>query len=112
MGDGGFLYNPVIPSFGVAREANLPFLTIVFNNGNYEAMRRNHLHYYPRGAAATSDIWYGVHIPGPNYAQLVEPFGGYGERVEDPTRLKQALHNALEPLQAGRLALVDVVLDK
>lgn len=76
MGDGGFLYNPVVPSFGVAGEANLPFLTIVFNNGNYEAMRRNHLHYYPSGDAAKSDIWHGVHIPGPNYAQLVEPFGG------------------------------------
>jgi acetolactate synthase-1/2/3 large subunit len=112
MGDGGFLYNPVLPSFGVAGEANLPFLTIVFNNGNYEAMRRNHLHYYPHGDAATSDIWHGVHIPGPNYAQLVEPFGGYGERVEDPSKLKQALQNALEALQAGRLALVDVVLNK
>jgi acetolactate synthase-1/2/3 large subunit len=112
MGDGGFLYNPVTQSFGVAREANLPFLTIVFNNGNYEAMRRNHLHYYPSGDSAKSDIWYGVHIPGPNYAQLVEPFGGYGERVEDPTKLKQALQNALDALQEGRLALVDVVLDK
>ncbi|ETW97938.1 MAG: hypothetical protein ETSY2_43640 [Candidatus Entotheonella gemina] len=53
-----------------------------------------------------------LHIPGPNYAQLVEPFGGYGERVEDPTKLKQALQNALDALQAGRLALVDVVLDQ
>jgi thiamine pyrophosphate-dependent acetolactate synthase large subunit-like protein len=42
----------------------------------------------------------------------VEPFGGYGERVEDPTELKPALQNALEALQAGRLALVDVVLNK
>ena len=113
MGDGGFLYNPVhVPSFGVAGEANLPFLTIVFNNGNYEAMRRNHLHYYPSGDAAKSDIWHGVHIPGPNYAQLVEPFGGYGERVEDPSKLHQALQNGLEAVQAGRLALVDVALNK
>ena len=112
MGDGGFLYNPVLPSFGVAGEANLPFLTVVFNNGNYEAMRRNHLHYYPDGVAAASDIWHGVHIPGPNYAQLVEPFGGYGERVEDPSKLHQALQNGLEAVQSGRLALVDVVLNK
>ncbi len=112
MGDGGFLYNPVTQSFGVAREANLPFLTIIFNNGNYEAMRTNHLHYYPDGAAATSGIFHGVYIPGPDYAQLVAPFGGYGERVEDPTKLKSALQNGLDALKRGQIALIDVVLDK
>ena len=110
MGDGGLLYNPITPSFGVAREANLPFLTIVFNNGNYEAMRNNHLHFYPGGAAATSGIYHGVHIPGPDYAKLVDPFQGYGERVEDPSKLKQALKNGLAAVNEGKVALVDVVL--
>ena len=110
MGDGGFLYNPITQSFGVAGEANLPFLTVLFNNGNYEAMRRNHLHYYPAGAAARSDIWHGVHIPGPDYAQLVAPFGGYGVRVEDPEQLIPALQTALAAVQEGRIALVDVAL--
>lgn len=110
MGDGGFLYNPVTQSFGVAGEANLPFMTVVFNNGNYEAMRRNHLAYYPNGVAAQSGIWHGVHIPGPNYAKLVEPFDGYGERVEDPAKLKQALQNGLDAVQSGKLSIIDVVL--
>ena len=110
MGDGGFLYNPITQSFGVAGEANLPFLTVLFNNGNYEAMRRNHLHYYPDGDAARSDIWHGVHIPGPDYAQLVEPFGGYGVRVDDPEQLIPALQTALTAVQEGRIALVDVAL--
>ena len=112
MGDGGFLYNPVTQSFGVAVEANLPFLTVVFNNGNYEAMRGNHLNYYPDGIAAESGIWHGVHIPGPDYARLVEPFGGYGERVDDPSQLHQALRNGLAAVQEGRIALIDVALNK
>lgn len=112
MGDGGFLYNPVTQSFGVALEADLPFLTIVFNNGNYEAMRGNHLNYYPDGVAAQFGIHHGVNIPGPNYARLVEPFGGYGERVEDPSLLHQALRNGLKAVQAGQIALIDVVLNK
>ena len=111
MGDGGLLYNPITQSFGVAGVANLPFLTIVFNNANYEAMRANHLHYYPGGTAATSDIWHGVHIPGPDYAKLVDPFGGYGERVEDPSKLKQALRNGLAAVAEGKIALIDVVLE-
>ena len=110
MGDGGFLYNPVTQSFGVACEANLPFMTVIFNNANYEAMRSNHLHYYPNGDAASSDIWHGVHIPGPDYSKLVDPFGGYGERVEDPDKLTQALQNGLDAVRQGKISIIDVVL--
>ena len=49
-------------------------------------------------------------IAGPNYAQLVEPFGGYGERVEDPEILAPAIRNALAAVKEGRVALLDVVL--
>ncbi len=110
MGDGGLLYNPVTQSFGVAGEANLPFLTIVFNNSSYEAMRSNHLHFSPDGAAATSGIFPGVHSPGPHYAKRVDPFDGYGERVEDPSKLKQALQNGLAAIKEGKVALIDVAL--
>jgi len=112
MGDGGFLYNPVTQCFGVAREANLPFMTVLFNNQCYEAMRGNHLAYYPDGVAARSDIWHGVHIPGPDYAKMVDPFGGYGERVEDPADLALALRNGLDAVNEGRIALIDVILNK
>jgi acetolactate synthase I/II/III large subunit len=111
MGDGSFLYNPITQSLGVSREASLPILIIVFNNGCYASMRRNHLSFYPQGDSATSGIFYGVNIPGPNYAQLVEPFGGYAERVEDPSKLKPALRHALEAVKGGNIALVDVVLE-
>ena len=73
-------------------------------------MQRTHLEWYPKSAAATSGIYHGVSIPGTNYAQLVEPFGGYGVRVEDPEQLRPALQDALAAVNSGRLALVDVVL--
>jgi acetolactate synthase-1/2/3 large subunit len=110
MGDGSLLYNPITQSLGVSREAGLPILIIVFNNGCYASMRQNHLHYYPDGDAATSGIFHGVNIPGPDYAQLVAPFGGYGQRVEEPGQLRLALHQALEAVNSGRTALLDVVL--
>jgi thiamine pyrophosphate-dependent acetolactate synthase large subunit-like protein len=94
----------------VSREASLPILIIVFNNGCYASMRRNHLSFYPLGDSATSGIFYGVNIPGPNYSQLVEPFGGHAERVEDPAKLKPALQCALEAVKGGDVALLDVVL--
>ena len=73
-------------------------------------MQSSHLQFYPQGIAAKTGIHYGVDIPGPNYAQLVEPFGGHVKRVEDPEQLKPALERALAALSAGKLALFDVVL--
>ena len=110
VGDGSFLYNPIIPALGAAKEYGLPILIVVFNNSAYSAMKQTHLDFYPGGVADTTGFFHGVHIPGPNYAQLVEPFGGHGERVEDPAMLKPALEKALAAVNAGQVAIVDVVL--
>ncbi len=110
VGDGSFLYNPIIPSLGLSRDYNLPLLIIIFNNGSYSAMKHSHRQFYPQGVADTSGIFHGVSIQGPNYAQLAEPFQGYGERVEDPRKLNSALQNALEAVNSDKLALLDVVL--
>ena len=110
VGDGSFLYNPIVPALGAAKENNLPILIVVFNNGAYSVMRQSHLGFYPGGVAANTGIFHGVGIAGPNYAQLVEPFGGHGERVEDPAALKPALERALAAVNGGQVALVDVVL--
>ncbi len=110
VGDGSFLYNPIIPSLGLSRDYNLPLLIIIFNNGSYSAMKHSHRQFYPQGVADTSGIFHGVSIQGPNYAQLAELFQGYGERVEDPRKLNSALQNALEAVNSGKVALLDVVL--
>ena len=110
MGDGSFLYNPVVQSLGVSNEAGLPILIVVFNNGKYSAMQHTHESWYPQGAAQSANLFHGVDIPGPDYRGLVEPFGGYGQRVEDPGELRPALARALDAVNGGRTAIVDVVL--
>jgi acetolactate synthase-1/2/3 large subunit len=112
MGDGCFLYNPVTQSLGVSAAENIPIMIVVFNNGKYAAMQSSHLQFFPDGVAARTGIHHGVDIPGPNYAELVAPFGGHGERVEDPAELKPALERALAAVSQGQLALVDVVLSR
>ena len=110
IGDGAFLYNPIIPFFGASREYDLPILVIIFNNTGYASMKRAHLRSYPGGMAERSDIFYGSKILGPNYSDLIRPFGGYGERVEEPEQLKGALQNGLDAVRGGRSALIDVLL--
>ncbi len=110
IGDGSFLYNPITQSLGVSKESNLPILIVVFNNASYAAMKSLHLSFYPEGAAAQSGIFHGVDIPGPNYAELAAPFGGYGERVDNPDRLEGAIKDGLAAVSDGRVAILDVVL--
>jgi acetolactate synthase-1/2/3 large subunit len=110
MGDGSFLYNPITQALGVARESNLPIMIVVFNNTSYAAMKRLHLSFYPDGDAAKSGIFHGVDIPGPDYQDLASPFGGHGERVEDPKRLAGAIKDAQAAVAEGRVAILDVAL--
>ena len=110
IGDGSFLYNPITQSLGVARESGLPILIVVFNNASYAAMKSLHLSFYPEGTSVQTGDFYGVDIPGPDYSELARPFGGHGERVEDPTRLRGALEEAQAAVAAGSVAIVDVAL--
>ncbi|TET72065.1 hypothetical protein E3J39_03330 [Candidatus Bathyarchaeota archaeon] len=109
-GDGSFNYNPVPASFGLSQEYGLPFLTVIFDNVSYAAMK-HHARVYPEGWSVRRGEYHGVHIrPKPDYPKLAEAFGGYGEVVEDPSEVRPALLRALEEINEGRLALLDVVL--
>jgi thiamine pyrophosphate-dependent acetolactate synthase large subunit-like protein len=85
-------------------------MIVVFNNSSYAAMKRLHLSFYPDGDAAKSGISHGVNIPGLDYQELVTPFGGHGERVEDPKRLSGAIKNGLAAVAQGKVAILDVAL--
>jgi acetolactate synthase-1/2/3 large subunit len=112
MGDGSFLYNPIIQALGASRGHKLPLLIVVFNNNKYRAMQQNHLDYYPDGAAASAGLFHGVHIDGPDYAELGRPFGFDGQKVEDPAELKSALANGLAAVRNGKTSILNVVLSQ
>jgi acetolactate synthase-1/2/3 large subunit len=111
IGDGGFLYNPVTQSLGLAQAANLPLLIVVYNNDGYKGMKKDQLTYYPQGFGARHSLFYGATLGGPRYEELVAPFGGVGIRVNDRGELGSALKKGLMAVEEGRTALVDVVLE-
>jgi thiamine pyrophosphate-dependent acetolactate synthase large subunit-like protein len=108
IGDGAFLYNPVLQSLGASRDFNLPIIAVIFNNTKYAAMQRMHLKMYPKGVAVDTDVFYGTHINAPDFTKVAEAFGAYGERVEKPEQVKQALKNGLKANEEGRTAIIDV----
>lgn len=109
IGDGSFLYNPVLPCLGAARDYNLPTLSVVFNNRKYAAMQNMHRKMYPDGTAVASDRFFGTHINAPDFVKVAESVGGYGARVDDPDALPEALRRGLEATEKGRPAILDVI---
>jgi acetolactate synthase I/II/III large subunit len=112
VGDGSFLYNPVVQALGASKGNDLPILIIVCNNGQYRAMQVGHRHHYPDGVAQEADIWHGVAIDGPDYAELGRPFGLPGQRVARPAELPGAIRNAMREVEGGRTAILNVVLSR
>jgi acetolactate synthase I/II/III large subunit len=111
VGDGGLLYNPMIQGLGAARAYGLPVLIVVFSNNAYASMKVNHLRFYPKGAAVQTDTFHGVNLKGsPDFAKFAEEFDGYGERVTDPADLTAALRRGLAAVEAGKTAIINVIL--
>jgi acetolactate synthase-1/2/3 large subunit len=112
IGDGSFLYNPVVQALGAAKANDLPILIVVCNNGQYRAMQIGHLHHYPDGVAQAAEMWHGVAIDGPDYAELGKPFGFHGQKVEKPAELPDAIRNAMRAVNDGKTAILNVVLSR
>src|SRR5207302_4459374 len=110
VGDGSFLYNPIIQALGASKRHELPIIIIVLNNKKYEAMRKGHVHHYPDGASASADLHFGVTIDGPDYEQLGSHFGFHGRRVEQREELPGALTGALAATKDGRTAILNVIV--
>lgn len=109
IGDGAFLYNPVIPSLEAARDNGLPLLIVVFNNRQYRSMKMNHLRFYPDGAAVETGEFLGADLSGqPELAAFAEPFGMHTESVAQPDELGPALSRALKSVRDGTSAVVNV----
>ena len=111
-GDGTFNYNPVLAAFGAAQEYSLPFMTIIFNNSCYAAMK-GHQRYYPTGHSVTQNQYYGVGCgPTPDYSKLVEAYDGYSEMVEDPSEVSKALERTIKETKRGKVTLLDIRLSR
>jgi acetolactate synthase I/II/III large subunit len=108
IGDGTYMYNPVIPALAFADEHGLPLLIVVVNNAKYAAMQFFHDRFYPEGASITTKDYYGVNIKAPKYEEAAKMVGGYAATVKEPTALKGVLEEALRCVQGGKCAIVNV----
>jgi acetolactate synthase-1/2/3 large subunit len=111
VGDGSFVFGSPVAALWAAQQAQAPFLTIVMNNGGYNASKMPVLGLFPDGASRRADAFPGVRFPTPpDYATLARSCHAYGERVDDPTELGAAIDRGLAAVRGGQAAVLDVVL--
>lgn len=111
VGDGSYYFGNPTAAHYAARVYDLPVLYVVVDNGGWNAVRRATRAMYPGGAAVRSnDIPLSRLEPALDYEKVVAAAGGYGERVEDPGDLPEALARGVHAVTVERRqALLHVV---
>jgi acetolactate synthase-1/2/3 large subunit len=98
MGDAAF--GMVGMDFETAVRSGIPILTIVLNNGLMGGYEK----YLPVSTAR-----YRLRYLSGDYAKVAEGLGGYTERVEKPHEIVPALRRAIEEVEGGRPALLEII---
>ena len=110
IGDGSFVFGCPTASLWAAAAYKIPFLTIIFNNGQYTAPKVALR--WEMGKESYSDKcgpWVGTDIsPSPDYAAIARGCHCFGQTVTEPAEVKSALKIALAQVQGGMPAVLDV----
>jgi acetolactate synthase I/II/III large subunit len=111
LGDGAYMFSNPAAVHHAAMLHELPVLFIVMNNRMWGAVQRSTLAMYPDGMASKSNQPPFVHLRNlPAFEKFCEAAGGYGERVEDPAALPDALARAMSVVKnERRQALLNVI---
>ena len=111
VGDGSFMYNPVIQSLALSHHQDLPIMIVISNNTGYQAMKQEHHAFYPDGVSSANDLFYGEPITDLDYAELPKLFGGFGRRVDKLIDLPAALNDGLAATREGKTAILNVMVN-
>lgn len=110
IGDGSYIFANPTACHQIAEALELPILTIIKNNGMWNAVRRSVVNAYPDGAAARVNRMPLTSLtPAPDYLKIAEASRAYTERVTHGRDLVAALDRAINVIQTERRqAVLDV----
>src|SRR5699024_1517361 len=112
-GDGSYYFSVPSVVHTMAQQYDTPFLTVIYNNGGWNAPKHSTLGVHPEGIAKQSNQFWVNFNPNSQLAKVAEATGNaYAKTVEDPYELKDALQTALKFVEGGRSAVLDVRIPK
>src|SRR5882724_11662075 len=113
IGDGGFHFSSPDSVYAVAQQYQIPILTVVLDNGGWQAVKSAVQRVYPKGVAAETDQFQSKLRSGRqgerrDFSQLARAFGAHGECVAEPDELAAAVDRCLAALDDGKAAVLHV----
>ena len=112
VGDGVFYFSNPQSALAVARQYELPVLTVVLDNGGWSAVKEATLRVYPDGEAKAGGDFGAALVPDMDFSKVAEAAGAHGELVSDPDALDGAIARCLAALRGGQAAVLHVRVTK
>lgn len=110
VGDGSYIFGVPSSAYWVGETYGAPQLTIVFNNGGWNAPKASTLLVHPEGVAKRHDNYWITMGARARPADIAAAAAGAAAfRVTRRSQLKTALDEALAVVRGGRSAVVDVI---
>lgn len=111
VGDGSFHFCTPTSFYVVARNMKLPVLTIVLNNGGWQAVKEAVLRMYPDGEAFEANKFQAnLQSNDTRFALVAEAFGARGLEIAAMDEVESVLAEALATLDDGNSVLIDLKL--
>ena len=113
IGDGGFHFSSPDSVYAVAQQYRIPILTVVVDNGGWQAVKSAVQRVYPGGVAAETDQFQSRLTSGRqgerrDFSAVAKAFGAHGECVAEPDDLAPAIERCLAALDDGKAAVLHV----
>ncbi|MEJ7932418.1 thiamine pyrophosphate-requiring protein [Ramlibacter sp. AN1015] len=111
VGDGSYVFGVPSSAYWVGETYRAPQLTIVLNNGGWNAPKVSSLLVHPKGTAHQRDRYWITSTAGARLADIAAAAAGAAAfRVQRADELDGVLGQALEIVRGGRSAVVEVLL--
>ncbi len=113
IGDGGFHFSSPDSVYAVAQQYQIPILTVVVDNGGWQAVKSAVQRVYPKGIAAETDQFQSRLTSGRQgdqrgFSEVGRAFGAHGECVTEADDLADAIDRCLAALDGGKAAVLHV----
>ena len=110
VGDGSYIFGNPTAAHYVGRSEKLATLNIITNNSMWFAVKNATTSMYPDGVSSKVNSMPLTELnPSPDFELIIQSCGGYGERVDDPAKLEDAMRRGLEMVRAGTPVLLNVI---
>lgn len=112
-GDGTYFLSSPASTYWMAQRYETPFLTVVLDNGGWNATKQNLRRQHPGGAADTSGRYWVDLTQSADLAGVATAAGGaLALTVTRVDELKSSIVDGLAAVKSGRCAVIRVVLDR